>query len=289
MNSKNVSGAGQFFILFVRQLYILKSNIKKLLMIILLPVITAVIVGAVSGEDVFVTYEDTKSTLFAIVCVSIWIGLFNSIQEICQERSILKREYMANLRLISYISSKFVVQAILCLIQSAILLWVCGLFIEFPGEGLVTGSFVLDSFISVFLIMLASDALGLFISSLVKSGDIANIIAPVVLILQLVMSGVLFELEGFADTLSNVTFSKWGMECLGSIADMNNLELYMLHYAKDEPTRQTLESVIERKVYDGFTATSEHLIKTWLILLGFCVILILISSVMLRHVAKDSR
>lgn len=289
LNNQQVSGLRQFSILLVRQLYILKANIKKLLMIIFLPVVTAAIVGAVSGKDVFITYEDTKSTLFAIICVAIWIGLFNSIQEICQERKILKREYMANLKLISYISSKFVVQAILCLFQSAILLLVCSFFVKFPENGLATDSFMLDSFISVYLIMLASDALGLFISSIVKSGDIANIIAPVVLILQLVMSGALFELEGFAKSISNITFSKWGMECLGSIADMNHLELYMIYYAKDDVTRQTLESVMERKIEDGFIATSDHLIKTWLILIGFCLGLILISSIILRLVSKDSR
>ena len=104
--SKRISVFKQTLILIIRQLYILKSNIKKILMIILLPVATAVIVGIVSGDDVFVTLEDTKSTLFTIVCVSIWIGLFNSIQEICQERTILKREYMSDLKLISYIVSK---------------------------------------------------------------------------------------------------------------------------------------------------------------------------------------
>lgn len=287
--SKRISVFKQTLILIIRQLYILKSNIKKILMIILLPVATAVIVGIVSGDDVFVTLEATKSTLFTIVCVSIWIGLFNSIQEICQERTILKREYMSDLKLISYITSKFTVQALLCLLQTTVFIIVCSFFINFPEKGLVTSGFLGDTYISVFLIMLASDCLGLLISSLVKSGDIANIIAPVVLILQLVMSGVLFDLSGFAEKISYLTFSKWGMESLGSLADMNNLELYMIHYAKDDLTRQTLESVVEHEVNEGFTASTEHILNVWLILLGFSVILVLFSALILRNVAKDSR
>ena len=233
IKEKRVSGIQQFGILFIRQLYMLKSNIRKLLMILMLPVATAVIVGVVSGDEVFVTYEDTKSTLFAYVCVAIWIGLFNSIQEICRERSILKREYMSNLSLMAYISSKFTVQAFICLFQSLILMLVSSFFVEFPKEGIITYSFEAETFITIFLIMIASDALGLFISSIVRSGDIANIIAPIVLIIQLVMSGVLFELNGAAEALSNITFSKWGMEGLGAIAGMNDLEYYQIVHAKD--------------------------------------------------------
>ena len=280
IKEKRVSGIQQFGILFIRQLYMLKSNIRKLLMILMLPVATAVIVGVVSGDEVFVTYEDTKSTLFAYVCVAIWIGLFNSI---------LKREYMSNLSLMAYISSKFTVQAFICLFQSLILMLVSSFFVEFPKEGIITYSFEAETFITIFLIMIASDALGLFISSIVRSGDIANIIAPIVLIIQLVMSGVLFELNGAAEALSNITFSKWGMEGLGAIAGMNDLEYYQIVHAKDEITRKTLTDVIERKVNDGFASTSENLIKIWLVLLGFSIALILLSSLILRLVSKDSR
>ncbi len=286
---RQVSAMGQFLILTERQMFILKANLKKLLMIVLLPVVTAIIVGAVSGSDVFVTYENTKSCLFAIVCVSIWIGLFNSIQEICQERGVLKREYMANLRLISYISSKFFVQAILCLIQTGVFLGVCSMFVNFSRPGLITPSYFSDMYITVFLIMLASDALGLFVSSVVKSGDIANITAPIILIVQLVLSGVLFDLEGFGEFCSYLTFGKWGMDGLGALSDMNHIDLYLVKYAPDEPTRQTLMAVMPHNPYDGFSYTPGSLLKTWLILIGFCVLLVFMSSLVLRLVAKDSR
>lgn len=286
---KKKSAAQQMGTLIMRQVFILRSNIKKLLMIILLPVVTAVIVCGVSSNRMFESYEDTKSTLFTMVCVAIWIGLFNSIQEICQERGILKREYMANLKLFSYISSKFIVQAVLCLLQALVFLSICGIFIEFPEEGIITGNATLDIFVTMFLIMLASDAMGLLISSLVKSGDLANIIAPVILILQLVMSGVLFTLEGATKYISYVTVSKWGMEGLGSIAKLNDLEMNVILEAKDDATRQTLESVMEREVEDIFSATTSHIIETWLILIGFSVLFLILASLALRRISKDTR
>ena len=289
MENKQISVFAQIVILIKRQFSILKANIKKLLMVTLLPIVTAVIVGAVSSEKAFVTYEDTKSTLFTMVCVAIWIGLFNSIQEICQERGILKREYMANLKMFAYVTSKFTVQFLLCLLQSVLFLGICALMMDFPSDGVVSGSFMADAFISVFLLMLASDTLGLFVSSVVKSGDIANITAPIILIVQLVLSGVLFDLTGITEKFSYITFSKWGMDALGSVADINSLEMRMIAEAKDDATRNMLETAVERKVYDGFDANTQHVVWIWLILLMFVVILMAVSSLILRRIAKDSR
>ena len=56
-------------------------------MIIFLPVVTAAIVGAVSGKDVFITYEDTKSTLFAILILAVVISLSTMLPEQISTRS----------------------------------------------------------------------------------------------------------------------------------------------------------------------------------------------------------
>ena len=95
----------------------------------------------VADSEVFQIYESTKSMMFALSCAAIWIGIFDSIQEICKERSVLKREYMANLKLPGYILSKILVQAGLGLIQSVFL----------------TGTF---------LLLLRSDEKGIFFFSL---------------------------------------------------------------------------------------------------------------------------
>lgn len=286
---KEKSALQQTGILIARQTDILRNNLKKIGMIVLLPVATAIIVSMVASDKVFESYEDTKSIMFAIVCVSIWIGIFNSIQEICQEREILKREYMANLKLSAYILSKFIVQAILCLGQTIIFLSICCAIVEFPEDGIIFKWALADIFVTVFLIMLASDSIGLLVSSIVKSGDIANIIAPIILILQLVMSGVLFELDDFTEKLSYITISKWGMDALGSIANLNDLEMNLFLEATDEQTKQTLKQVIERESEDIFSATSEHILMTWGIIAIFTIVMIMVSALFLRRVTKDSR
>ena len=68
-------------------------------------------------------------------------------------------------------------------------------------------------------------ALGFVISSLAKSGDKAMTLAPFVLIIQLLFSGILFELKGAGEKISYVTISKWSVESLGSIARLNDLTM----------------------------------------------------------------
>ncbi len=50
--------------------------------------------------------------------------------------------------------------------------------------------------------------------------EAANVLAPYILIVQLIFSGILFNMEGMADYISYIMISKWGMEALGSIADL---------------------------------------------------------------------
>lgn len=292
MNNKKAirkkSAFQQFGILILRQFYILKANIKKLLMIIGLPVATALIIFFVTGDKMYESYDDTKAILFAMVCVAIWIGLFNSIHEVCQERGILKREYMANLKLSAYIGSKIAVQAVICILQTAVFLIICAVTIGLPESGIIFENPFFEMYTTLFLVMLSSDAMGLLVSSLVKTADMANIISPVLLLLQLVMSGVLFKLEGATEWLSYLTMGKWGVEGLGSIANLNNLETNLILEA-DEGTRDALKDMVEREAEDIFNNTADHLLMTWLIIAALAAVFCIVSAIVLRKIAKDSR
>ena len=65
------------------------KNEKAQYIFIGFPLIISMCVGLTLRGKMFEDYSDTRSRLFAIVCVAIWIGLFNSVLEICKERDIL--------------------------------------------------------------------------------------------------------------------------------------------------------------------------------------------------------
>ena len=233
----------------------------------------------VADDKVFKIYESTKSILFALSCAAIWIGLFNSIQEICKERSVLKREYMGNLKLWAYTLSKFVIQMIVGVAQAAIMTAVFGFVVGLPEKGILLENSFLEIFVTIWLTITASMALGFIISAFVKSGDKAMTCAPFVLIIQLLFSGILFELKGAGSKIAYATISKWSVESLGSIADLNSLTLKM----------QEEIPGIEHEFQEIFEFTRKHLMSNWAVLAGMVLFCGVLTTVLLRNVAKDGR
>jgi phosphatidylserine/phosphatidylglycerophosphate/cardiolipin synthase-like enzyme len=64
---------------------------------------------------------------------------------------------------------------------------------------------------------------GLLISSLVRTSDRAMSIVPIVLIPQVVFSGAVFDLSGWAKALSYLTVSHWCLAALGSTVRLNEM------------------------------------------------------------------
>ena len=185
--------------------------------------IIAALVSMVIRKDFFLTMEGNLKGAFAVTCVSIWNGCFNSIQVICRERNVLKREHRAGLHISSYIFSHMIYQALLCVAQTVITLVVFRMMkVQMPREGLITDWLVVDMGITIFLMSYASDMLSLFVSSLAHTTTTAMTIMPFVLIFQLVFSGGIFNLPAWSQGLANYTISNYGLKCVAAHADYNN-------------------------------------------------------------------
>lgn len=276
---KRPSAFRQLMILIQRYLELMKNDWARLLILMIQPVIIGLLLYLVSEETVFDVYENTKTMMFALCCSGIWIGLFNSIQEICKERNILRREYMTNLKLPVYVFSKFAVQSLIGAVQA---IFLTGTFlgaIGKNGEGLFLDSFFPELILSIWLVILASEALGLAVSANAKSGDKAMVAAPFILIIQLLFSGILFKLEGFGEWISYVTVSRWTVEALGSTVNLNDLPLKL---QADYP-------MIEHEAEAFFEATKAHVLQDWGILVGMTFLFLIFSMFSLRKLAKDSR
>lgn len=276
---KRTSALRQLAILTQRYMELIKNDMMRLAILMLQPVIIGLLLYMVADENVFDVYEDTKTMMFALCCSGIWIGLFNSIQEICKERNILRREYMTNLKLPVYVLSKFMVQAIIGLVQAALLSGVFLAAIGKDGTGLFLDSFIPEIMFTVWIVILASEAMGLAVSANARSGDKAMVAAPFILIIQLLFSGILFKLEGFGEYISYATISRWAVEALGSIVDLNGLPLKM----------QEEYPMITHEAEAFFEAVQGHAASCWGILAGMTLLFLVISMMSLRRLPKDSR
>ena len=282
---KRISAMRELGILLRQGFRALTGNKINLIISLMFPFMAAGITVWIAGKDMFVNMESTKSACFILVCAAIWGGLFNSIQTIVKERKSIKRDYVSGaLRIGCYTTSRAIIQLILCAFQSAVL---CLSFYgvhwaydnELHSEGLIFGSAMLEYYITIFLIVFAADTMGLCISSIVKNEQLASQMSPYILIVQLLFSGVLFAMEGAASSVSAVMLSRWGMEALGSISNLNDLPLRL---QKEFP-------MIPHEADEAFLYTAEHLREVWLILLIFVVVPLIIGNISLHSVKQDSR
>lgn len=221
---RQASNVNQLSVLVRRYLTLIKNDVERLIMIFIQPILIGLLMALVAEKGIYEKMFETRSILFALMSAGIWMGLFNTIQEIYKERGILKREYMANLKLPLYMLSKYIVQAMIAIIQSMILVAVFILVKGAPEcDGVLISNAVLEMVVTIFVTIYASAGFGLLISAASKNGDRAMSLAPFVLIFQLLFSGILFSLNGVTEKVSYLTFSRWSMEALGSTNDLNEL------------------------------------------------------------------
>ena len=181
------------------------------------------LVGMVTRRRFFISMEGTLMGAFAMTCVAIWNGCFNSIQVVCRERSIVKREHRSGMHVSSYVVSHMLYQAVLCMLQTGVTMYVTKLVgVQYPTEGLFTRWFIVDIGISVFIISYASDMLSLWISCLAHTTTTAMTVMPFVLIFQLVFSGGMLSLPAWSKPITYFTISNYGLKVLASQADFNH-------------------------------------------------------------------
>ena len=188
--------------------------------------IIAALVGMVIRKRLFINMEGSLIGAFALTCVAIWNGCFNSIQAVCRERPIIKREHRSGMHISSYVAAHMIYQLVLCAAQTALTMYVLVLMeVKFPVQGFMTPLMVLDVGISMLLISYAADMLSLFLSSIAHTTTAAMTLMPFVLIFQLVFSGGLIPLPAWSQKLSNFTISNYGIKAIAAQSGYNELPM----------------------------------------------------------------
>ena len=291
------------------RMFIYQSDWKVLPM----AAIIAGVVTFVVGSNLFVTQEGTLTGSFALVCVCIWNGFFNSIQVVCREREIIKREHRAGLHMSSYVAAQMIYQLLLCAAQTAVTLIICNLTgVVIPKQGVVTSVGMLDTGITILLITYAADMMALMVSCIVRTTTTAMTTMPFLLIFQLVFSGGFFELNGIAQKIQYLTISHWGMNSLCSIGRYNDQPMVslwnMLVRFKDievfgaTPLKDLLielegnggrDQILlwagQQNQVAEFASTPETVTKCWGILLIMLIVFVIASIIALEFIDRDKR
>jgi hypothetical protein len=220
--------------------------------------IVAVLLTAVSSSQALqsIGAVDAKKVLFILACAAVWLGIINATKEIVKEQPIYLRERLYGLGAIPYVLSRHFVLACLGLAQVILLVLFVGWQIELPASGVFLPA-PIEIGVTLLLSMAAGLALGLLVSSLAKTLDLASTLMFLLLILQVIFSGLLFEPSGIAGAISAFTLSRWSLEALGTTANLNQLLLGVIPGYEWDP---------------AYRFTIAHLLQTWAVLSLYAVI-----------------
>jgi ABC-type multidrug transport system ATPase subunit len=162
----------------------------------------------------------TITTAFLLVISAIWLGCSNAVREIVGEWAVYHRERMVNLKIPSYVASKFTVLGGLCVIQCAILFTIiyvgCGLKGPYyPMLALLT----LASFVGL--------ALGLIISAVARTSEVAISLVLPLLLPMIFLGGMMSPLHkmGPARPITHLVPARWAFEGLLLLENENRESL----------------------------------------------------------------
>ena len=115
----------------------------------------------------------SRTVLFIVCAMASFMGLLNSYREICKDREIIFREASVGVSLLATVLSKAITLFLVEAVQAGILTAGFVEIIHIPQNHLLLDTNV-EIFITIFLLMAASSAMGLLVSASLKSRGAAG-------------------------------------------------------------------------------------------------------------------
>lgn len=182
--------------------------------------------SAPGGADYSFRYNDNLPAFFLMsIIVALFMGLTVSAEEIIRDRKILKRESFLNLSWNSYLFSKVIILFTLSAIQTLMFAIIGNLVLEIEWTMLIPFWLVL------FTTSCMANVLGLNISSAFNSAVTVYVMIPLLLIPQMILSGLLFSFDklnniistkGKVPIVADMMTSRWAYEAIAVYQFKNN-------------------------------------------------------------------
>ncbi len=243
-NLYNIPGRFRQFVIYAyRDAYAKYKDAQYMLINFLEAPVLAIIIGYFtkfisgtaldSNQYVFSENVNIPSYLFMSVVVALFLGLNVSAEEIIKDRKLLQREKFLNLSRSAYLNSKIMNLFVISAIQTFCLVIIGNFILEIKGLNF-------SYWLILFSTACFSNMLGLNISSGLKSVVAIYILIPLILVPQLLFSGVIVDFNKlhksiatneYVPIIGDVMVSRWAYEALAVNEFSNNkYERYFFEY-----------------------------------------------------------
>lgn len=235
----------QTFIFATRDFLAKLSNRQYLLINLLEAPLLAVLLAFViryrsapdGSEYLFRYNENFPAFMLMAIIVALFMGLTVSAEEIIRDRKILKRESFLNLSWSSYLFSKLSILFLLSAVQTLTFIVIGNWILEIHG---MTWAF----WLILFTTSCFANVLGLNISSAFNSAVTVYVLIPLLLIPQMILSGLLFDFDklnhllstkGKVPLVADLMTSRWAYEAMAVHQFKNNeFEKHYFDYERGE-------------------------------------------------------
>lgn len=185
----------QFHTLLRRAFLSKLRNISSLCVTLLAPPVLAAVIGwaLYFNKDsdrpyYFASAFHIPTYIFIALLVALFLALMNSVEDIIRDRTVLQRERNLDVRMIYYVTAKFLTLCVFSALQ-------CGLFVLVGNDILEVRNMFTEYFLWTFLTAVSGISLGLLVSALVPNSKTAALLVPLILIPQLIFGGALIKYE----------------------------------------------------------------------------------------------
>ncbi|NIK73724.1 ABC-type multidrug transport system ATPase subunit [Thermonema lapsum] len=189
------------------------------------------------GEYVYRFNDNIPAYILICVLVALFMGLTVSAEEIIKDRKIRKREAFLNISKHSYLLSKVLILFTLSAIQTLSFVLIGNAILEVQG---MTWTY----WLVLFSVSCFANMLGLNISNTFNSVVTVYITIPLLLIPQMILSGIIFNFnklntviseKGRVPLLADLMVSRWGFEAIAVRQFKENpYEKHVYQFDKEE-------------------------------------------------------
>ncbi|HUE83975.1 MAG TPA: FHA domain-containing protein [Pyrinomonadaceae bacterium] len=149
---------------------------------------------------------------FVLALVAVWFGTSIAAREIIRERAVYNRERMVNLGLLPYVGSKLFILSLIVGLQCILLFGSLRFFhvtgiMEMPGD-----YFGIPQLMVMVLTGIVGISVGLFVSAIVKTSEMATSFVPLLLIPQILFCGLVGVPKGIGRYVGAVMPATWSFD-----------------------------------------------------------------------------
>ena len=218
----------QLSTLIRRYLAVIASDRNFVAALALLPIILGAVIRVVPAPQGLTGTNNGNAiqVLLILILAACLTGVANAVRELVKERTIYGRERAAGLSAGAYLWSKLVVLGVISAAQAVVLVLIGLAGRPLPPHGaFLTSLPLIEIMLAIAVLAVASMTAGLLISAVVDSSDKTMPLLVVVVLMEVVLSGAVFRLNGkiILEQLSWLSPSRGGLGATAATVNLNQV------------------------------------------------------------------